>query len=69
MFKTYLYADGKKFYRGTYKTPATAIRYGQKDYNNYNNVLFCLGKQNKPHKMVIEDATGEEIYRFSYTYK
>lgn len=68
MYKTFLYADNKKYFRGFYKSLKTAIRYGQKDYNNYNKILFAFKKSDKQHKMVVEDLDGNEVYRFNYTY-
>lgn len=64
MFKTYLYTNGEKLFRGRYKTLDRAKGYGKKDLDRYREILTVLGKQGKPQKMIIEDSNGNEIYIF-----
>jgi hypothetical protein len=66
MFKTKLVTGGRIYHRGTYETLRTALTYGQKDYNNYRNILATFGKQDTPHKMVILAPDGKIIHTFTY---
>ena len=54
MFKNYLIHKEKKYFRGQYKTPTTAEKWGKVDLTRFCEKLKTLNKEDKKSYIVIE---------------
>lgn len=60
MYKNYLKHNGNTYYRGTYKTPTTATRFGTLDLKRFVEKLKALKKENVNSYISIT-FNGQEI--------
>lgn len=60
MFKNYLIHNGARYYRGQYKTLATAQKWGGVDLARFCEKLQVLKKENQKTYISIE-YSGEEV--------
>lgn len=60
MFKNFLIHNGARYYRGTYKTPATAQKWGAVDLARFCEVLRVQHAENKKTYISIQ-FNGEEV--------
>lgn len=63
MYKNYLYTPDGRYYRGTYQTPANAIRYGRRDLEKVNQAFHACGHDSKPRALYVEDGNGNKLYK------